>query len=950
MTSQKNQWVDWLIISLLILLPRIFELDTFLTADEPVFMDEAQNFVTALTAGNLAQTLGSGYPAVTVSLLVASVVGDGPPEMALFGVGRLVVTLFGALLTLILFGLSRRLLGRWPALIGVGLLSLDPYALGYSRLLHSASLMALLMTLASVCWLLWLSKERWWWPAAAGLFAGLAFLTKTTALLLGPMLAIATVVWGLSGGTWRSRHWWLKAITGAVVLLGATIPVVVVLWPAMWVIPFETLLLTFGRLFSEQEAGIGNLGMFWLGRFVEDPGPAFYPVAFLLKSTPWLLAGLILSLFWLFRGNPPEDKPTLPDRSVAPALWGLAIIYLLIMTFASKKSVRYLLPAFPVFYLLVGLALTQTGVWLQTHFPIFPHRRLWQMVLVTGGFATVSLLTLFYYPYYLTYYNPLVLGWRWAPHTLLVGWGEGLDKTGQYLQTKPGRPEVTAWYEGVFPYLYDGPVRAVVPRENMLTTAQTVLYINQVQRDIPGPNIIHYFQSRRRPEYTARLNGIDYAWVYPGPIVGDTPPPAPAVSVGVNFDGQVHLSGYTLESGQVRGGEPAVITLFWQVLASPATERFVFLRLLDDQGQLWAQSDSPVVMGLWPVDRWQAGMFIEDAQELVIPAGTPPGSYQLEIGMYDPATNRPLPVSGGQPGPGGGVIVGEVPVAWSAVTVPDHIPDTQVATPMSDNVALVGHSAVPVAAKSGDQLALEMLWQEASPWWSWDTPRENNVLFTWTTDDGAQAEQLDPLPLPIDQWGQGAVLRSRHKVLVPATLASGVYRLQATLHTGSDPAGPAQLLAAVEVSAPPHDFTVPDGADIPAQPARLALVPKGRISLVGYETEPGDDQLVVKLYWQTDTIVPTNYTVFVQLLTPDNRVISQSDSTPALGERPTAGWVMDEVISDRHSLPLAEPLPSGPVRLVTGMYNPVTGQRLPLVNEAGEVVGDAILVAEVSGP
>ena len=39
---------------------------------------------------------------------------------------------------------------------------------------------------------------------------------------------------------------------------------------------------------------------------------------------------------------------------------------------------------------------------------------------------TLSIFTLFYHPYYFTYYNPTLLGWRWAPQTLLVGWGEGL--------------------------------------------------------------------------------------------------------------------------------------------------------------------------------------------------------------------------------------------------------------------------------------------------------------------------------------------------------------------------------------------------------------------------------------------------------------------------------------------------------------------------------------------
>jgi 4-amino-4-deoxy-L-arabinose transferase-like glycosyltransferase len=953
MTNQKNMWLDWFVIALLILLPRLFNLDIFLTADEPLFMEQAQSFATGITTGQPAQTLGIGYPAVTVALWVAPFVADATPDLALYGVGRLAVGLLGAVLLLALFGVSRVLLGRWPAIFGVGLLALDPYTLGYSRLLHIAAPLAFFMTLSGLCWLVWLRDGQRRWPLFSGLFAGLALLTKSTALLLLPMLAVAGLVWGLAGGTWRSRRWWRQLMLGAALLLGVAAVTFVVLWPAMWVSPLEALTLAFGKLFTDQEAGAGNLGLFWFGRFAEDPGPAFYPVAFLLKSTPWLFLGLVLSVTGLFASQPEEERRQVSGPGLSLALWAFVLTYLLVMTVASKKSIRYMLPAFPTFYLLAGLAFTQTAAWFRTQYRLGLQHRHWSAGLIAAGLLTVMIFSFFYHPYYLSYYNPLFLGWRWAPDTVLVGWGEGLDGAGRYLEEKAEGATVAAWYEWLFPLLYTGPIEATVPQENMLTAERTVLYINQVQRDIPGPNIIHYFQTRRQPEHTVRLNGIDYAWVYPGPVAGFSPPASPEVPVGAEFDEQVRLLGYNLNEFPLQSGRPAVVTLYWQVLAPPAAERFIFLRLLDGQGQIWARADSPAVRGLWPVQRWQPGMFIEDAQELIIPPGTPPGTYQLEIGMYDPETSQPLPVTGGRPGPGGGFIAGEVDVAWQPVTMPDHTPATVVAASMSESVTLVGHSSLPDRAVTGEVLPLEMLWQESTSWWPWQTRWENNVLFTWVKNGNLEAEQFDPLPLPIDQWGKGAVLRSKHQVMVPAILTSGEYQLRATLHTGSDPVGRSQTIAQVMVTAPEHTFVLPENSQSPPPPATLALIPSGRMTLSGYLVAPGVEsggQIPIELYWQSDSTMATGYTVFVQLLGADSSVVSQSDATPGQGTRPTTGWIPGEIIADRHTLPLPDVLPSGSYRLITGLYDPLTGQRLPLVDPAGEIVGDSIAIIEVVAP
>jgi hypothetical protein len=948
MTSQKTLWLDWFIVALLILLPRIFNLNVFLTADEPLFMEQAQTTAAGIMDGNPAQTVGIGYPAVTVAFWVAPVVATSAPDLELYGAGRLAVGVLGAILLLLLFGFGRLLLGRWPALLGVGLLALDPYTLGYSRLLHIAAPLALFMTLAGICWLLWLRDRYPGWVMLTGLFSGWALLTKSTALLLLPMLAVVAVVWAIFAGTGRNEIW-RRAMIGGVILTLVAALTFVVLWPAMWVAPLEALALTFGKLFTDQEAGTGNLGLFWFGRFVDDPGPGFYPVAFLLKSTPWLLAGLILNVVWLVVYWRQQKSLSGAKPAVSLALWGFALTYLLIMTIASKKSIRYMLPAFPVLYLLAGLAFAQTGNWLKERYQAFSRGRVWQMAVLAALLAGGVLLAAVYHPYYLTYYNPLLLGWRWAPQTLLVGWGEGLDGAARYIEVEAGEATVAAWYEWLFPLLYDGQTEAVVPPENMLTADRTVLYINQVQRDIPGPNIIHYFRTRREPEKSIRLNGIEYAWVYKGPVVGVSLPFTPEHLLGVKFADESRLFGYNLNQ-PARSGQSLTVTLLWQVLDPPAGERYVFLRLLDKQGQVWASSDSPVVMGLWPVERWQPETFIEDAHALVIPVGTPPGDYRLEVGMYDPTTNQPLPVDASRRGPGGGVIVGEIPVLWQPVTEIDIMPDTVVDTPMSDSVTLIGYSALPDGAKTGEKLAVEMLWQESLPWWWRFNPRlsDSSVIFTWKQDGEIKTEQREPLPLPSQEWGQGAIMRSRHELLVPPRLGSGEYQLQ-----GAVDGSVSQLLAQITVTAPAHSYLTPEDAQSPLQPAALALVPSGRITLTGQMVEPppvGGDTLPVTLYWQSDTILTTGYTVFVQLLAPDGSVMSQSDSIPGQGSRPTTGWVPGEVITDRHNLPLPDGVAAGEYQLIVGLYSPLNGQRLPLVNPAGEIVGDAITVAEVSIP
>jgi hypothetical protein len=172
------------------------------------------------------------------------------------------------------------------------------------------------------------------------------------------------------------------------------------------------------------------------------------------------------------------------------------------------------------------------------------------------------------------------------------------------------------------------------------------------------------------------------------------------------------------------------------------------------------------------------------------------------------------------------------------------------------------------------------------------------------------------------------------------------------LHTSSDPAGEAVPLASINVTAPPHRFELPAGAIPPAGAAQLDKT----ISLLGYDVQPAltnegqTERLDLQLNWQTSEPISTRYKVFAQLLATDDSLVAQSDHFPAGGERPTTGWLPEEIITDAHTLSLPPELSPGSYRLIAGLYNPVTGERLPLLDDQNGVIADAIFVAEVTLP
>jgi hypothetical protein len=113
--------------------------------------------------------------------------------------------------------------------------------------------------------------------------------------------------------------------------------------------------------------------------------------------------------------------------------------------------------------------------------------------------------------------------------------------------------------------------------------------------------------------------------------------------------GGAALLGYDLAPNPVRPGESLRLTLYWRRVGYIPRSYTVFTHLLGPGDRIVAQKDSPPDDGDRPTTNWVLGEVVDDPYDLLIPPGTPPGRYQLEVGMYEPQTGRRVLVSPGHP-------------------------------------------------------------------------------------------------------------------------------------------------------------------------------------------------------------------------------------------------------------------------------------------------------------
>ena len=127
--------------------------------------------------------------------------------------------------------------------------------------------------------------------------------------------------------------------------------------------------------------------------------------------------------------------------------------------------------------------------------------------------------------------------------------------------------------------------------------------------------------------------------------------PPLAKDVDLVVGDSIDLLRFALVNPSVARGDDFQLTLYWRARARPARDATVFVHLLDAAGSLRAQQDAPPLAGARPTSAWNAGEWVEDPYSVSVPDDALPGTYAMEIGMYDSVTGARLPLraaSGGR--------------------------------------------------------------------------------------------------------------------------------------------------------------------------------------------------------------------------------------------------------------------------------------------------------------
>ncbi|HEY4002837.1 MAG TPA: hypothetical protein VGO93_28450, partial [Candidatus Xenobia bacterium] len=265
--------------------------------------------------------------------------GEAAHTVSLVNLARLSTEVFVGvpLLLLTLIWLTHRV-GLEAATLGTLMVVCSPTWLAHGTLATTDACMAL----TALVMLLTLVRTRHVWPV--GLAAGLLWASKDLALCFPPV-----IMWVMRDRTVTRSMWrWLQ---GGVVTLATC-------W-GFWLFHFHTvsaghallvlpapLRSVWARAAQAQEGHPG----FCLGQVRQHGFWAYYPVAFLLKSTPveWVLMALVGASF-----ASPRSAPFRVLRSSALVFMGLAL------TFSFNLGVRYLLWMYPILAILGALSCCQ---------------------------------------------------------------------------------------------------------------------------------------------------------------------------------------------------------------------------------------------------------------------------------------------------------------------------------------------------------------------------------------------------------------------------------------------------------------------------------------------------------------------------------------------------------------------------------------------------------------
>ncbi len=558
--TQKNFWREALIFALILaifIVPRAIDLDRFITIDEGLWMFHSSQFYYALGQREFENTFQRFHPGVpmmwagTLGFLTEfpefrglgqGYLGDGLKlgsfleqqgvnPLDLVVAGRKFMIAQNAFLFMLSYWIARKLLPMKIAAPVFALISLEPFFISLTYILQMDGLMASYMFSSILALLAYMyapdEKLPGLWRKAllllSGVMGGLGILTKAPAVFLFLFAGLMLLIDLAAKQDFSLRAILHKlAIPLALWLLVALI-VMVAFWPALWVEPIGIFTKILSKSSSRATAGIG-FRLFFNGVTTQGQNFPwyFYPYALAWRSTPLTLVGLAAAaLAWIRQWGLFKEQKV---RQLSTGMALAAFFFTIEMGLGAMKMDRYIIPTHLFLSLVSALGWIATG---QRLSEMSFKAGWWQkarnhtlaavLVVVLAVQITQTVST---YPYYYAYYNPLLGGTKGAEKMFWLGWGEGLEQVGAYLNTLPDAENTSVMSlhaYGPLSYFFEGktlgkPWPAEITYEALEEPDYIVIYVSEKQTNYLPP--VLEVLSHHEPELVVTINGVSYAQLY----------------------------------------------------------------------------------------------------------------------------------------------------------------------------------------------------------------------------------------------------------------------------------------------------------------------------------------------------------------------------------------------------------------------------------------------------
>lgn len=266
---------------------------------------------------------------------------------------------------------------------------------------------------------------------------------------------------------------------------------------------------------------------------------------------------------------------------------------------------------------------------------------------------------------------------------------------------------------------------------------------------------------------------------------------------------------------------------------------------------------------------------------------------------------------------------------------------------------LLGYAVDRETIAAGESLTVTLYWQSEG-----EIDRDYSIFVHLLDEVDAVVAQADSHPgmgtYPTSEWAVGDAIAEEYILRLPETAFAPS---PAIVEVGLYDYSTGKRLLAYSTEGQPmgdnvrfHPVSI-EGASPRGQPVGVFVSFENVIALVAYQVDrrsvkPGES-LELTLYWRALVKPSADYTVFTHLLGPDTQMWAQHDGPPKDGRSPTSAWKPDQLVEDRHTLTVAADTPPGVYEIEVGLYSPATGERLLVLGDRDQVVGDGVLLMSV---